>query len=225
MMRHSNDVHLDGAVSRCQITGEKSGVVVARMTVFTLHPKAPDLSGYRPSEKFEKIFHHVRVAVRQDAADRLRTLDELSRSGGIKDLHPVSLDGLLAVVDGSPVVDVRGEGLKFVDRLSNSENNHVTLSGRVNETTFTDKAATMVLDVDGMPVRVNVARSTNPKGWEDIKDHKVGKGDEVSLEGPLLSRRYTNGKETLFTCSVAARKLETVKLAKEERRSRGGVSI
>ncbi len=225
-MKHSNNVHLDGAVDHCLITGEKNGFVVARMEVFTLTAKSPDLSGYRPAEKFEKSFHRVRVAVKQDAAEPLRALDAETRSGGIKGLHTVSIDGSIAQVDGSPVIDVRGDGVRFTDKnLPNTDNNKVSLSGTVRETTFTDMSASMVLDVDKVPVRVRFLRSTNPKGWEDVKEHRIGKGDEVSLEGPLISRKFSDGKKELFDCSVAAKTVQLLKLAKEEKRSKGGVSL
>lgn len=227
MMRHSNSVHLDGAVTWCRMTGEKDGVAVARLVMYTLHPKGPDLSGYKPSEKFDKVFHRVRWVAGGAEAQQLRDLDAESRKcGAVLDrLVPVSLDGRFAVVDGHPAVEVRGPGLRFTDRVPNEDNNNVSLSGTVKETTYTDKVAKVLLDIDGLPMQVQISRSSNPKGWEAVSSKAIGKGDELTLEGPTMSSRYTNGKETFFTCSVFARELNVPKLAKDEKRSRGGVTM
>ncbi len=217
-----NSIHLDGVVDSCALVKDGSGKDVAAIILRTMHPRPGVPSSAKASERFEMLHHRVVVPV----VDANRgELSSLASSGGDGVVRPYSIDGVVTFSGGDAVVVCSPDGLSRQEKVRTSENNSVTLTGRIRSVSNPGQSASFVLRTKDGDVRVFVSKDVNQAGWRDVTEGKFRKGDTVSLTGPLFSRMYTDGKSNMRVCTVSARTLTQLKLTRDVRRKTGTPSL
>ena len=212
-MTKTNKVFLEGGVAACKLRGDAK-YTVGDILLYTVYPDKVD--GESPSERLGKIFHRVRVVAPKGMDGELRELDDLVRGGPSGSPVCRQVRGALKVVDGRAFVQCDIRNFIKLDRLPVHNNNYTELSGRISEITYSDMGAVVNVDAGGGQVSAYASKDMNPALWELISSGRLGKGEAVSMSGPLLSSEYSDGKHTLRTAMLIMHKVQSRKL--EERK-------
>lgn len=216
-MKRVNSVRLDGAVDTCRIVSDSEGLTVARLSVFTLMPRPGVNRERQPSERFERMYHRVRLAVPTGEAGWLRDLESDFRVG-VRTLRPCHVEGMLLTDGDMSVVNCKPDGFAFTDSIRVDDNNRCLFVGEVSSVSHTDKTATVVLSTGVSDVRSFILRSTNRGAWDDVASGRIAKGDALQLEGPLHSLPYTDGKRNLFVSTVTPHVMKKITLKREKQK-------
>lgn len=220
-MKNNNSVHLEGVVESCKLAGEVSGKTVAKLSVITLHPKEGIDAGASPSQKYERYRHMVRLVMDGEGVavvkslERELAMEKASSQPDIASLHPCIIEGTLRSQDGENFVEASNEGFSLTDRVRTRDNNVAHIVGKVISTSYTDESARIrVATAEGV-VNSFFPRSVNQAGWEAVSSGKLKKGDVVSMDGPMLSAEFSDGKKTLRTYMVTPHHISRQKLERK----------
>ena len=219
-MRKVNSVRLEGALESCRTETGEGGLTVARLSVVTFHPRPGVSPDSKPSERFDREHHLVKVSASGEKAGQLRGLEEefAASAPGVVPFRPCSANGRLQMQGDVMYVDCKGEGFELTERLRTEKNNRVQLMGEVLSTSYTDRTASVVVDTGDCQVRSFISRNINADAWQRVSSGALKRGDGVLLDGPLLSSRFTDGKKTLFMCMVSPHLMQKVNLRLERKK-------
>lgn len=222
-MKQQNSIHLDGAVDSCRLVRDRKGRSMAAVVLRTFHPRLHVPQTAKASERYEMLYHRVAVVVDESNRSMLEGIaSELKAGERGSVLVPCSVDGSLVFSDGDAIVQCPADGISRHEKLNVSDNNKVTLTGRITELSVPGQSASLLVHTRSGDVRVFVLKDVNPQGWNDIAEGRVfKKNDMVYLSGPLLSRMHTDGEKDIRICSVSARTLSQLKLSKDVRKKSG----
>lgn len=217
-MEKTNQVYLNGHVGSCIILRRDEQETVAGLRFYTFIPKENAPENGRTTQRFDHMEHKVRVVAVGPDGDRLLDIERMCA----KDprIHPYELRGILRELeDGSSIIDCRMEDLWPTDGIeTNPEINNVTkISGSVVQTSYTDRYAKVLLDTGEGNVTVWFPKETFEEAWNVVKEGRMVRGTMLSLEGPLLSREYTDGKTRFVQSVLTPHIMEQEKLAKKQR--------
>ena len=221
-MEKTNTVYLDGHVGACFILSRDSGKTVAGLQFYTFIPKEGAPQDGKPSERFDYMRHKVRVTAVGPDGDRLLDIERLcAKDPGI---HPYELRGILrSLPDGSSFVDCNVEDLKPTSRIQTDPalNNVAKICGSVVSATYSDRFAKVSVDTGEGNVYVFFPKETFKEAWEVVAKGNMKKGTMLSLEGPILSREYTDGKSRFLVSVLTPHTMQQEKLTKRRRQESG----
>ena len=226
MLKKNNKVHLDGVLEGFELVGATDDHSFALASLVTLHAR-PGVSVEAPqSERYAKIHHELRIVSNSGNVDALDSFSKAfgeARSKGVP--YPCSVDGHL-FSDGNETYVVCGvDDLKRIDRIKTSGNNRVNITGEVVSTSHTNETATIRLKTDEGTISSFIFRRQNQSNWDMVVDGKVSKGDSLSIIGPLLSNRMTDGKKVLRFCQVSPHLIQKLNLEKSVTRKKGAFAL
>lgn len=185
-MKSVNKVYLEGLVDRfSRMEDLGGGRCLASIGLVTYH-KGKD-------GEVLPLHHEVYYSGQETDVEPIGR--ELESSGG-RAVIPVAVSGCLgprphAAAGASDVVVLAEDtGFARVARIGNTDNNSMSLSGRVVSMSFTDSDATLVIDADGSRVRTRIIRKDNEDAWKMVSDGRIRRGGAVSMSGVLVTRQF-----------------------------------
>ena len=220
----NNSVHLDGVLEAFKVlkTDESGGLAWA--SVVTLHPKDNMAGDTAPSVRYDRLHHDVQVLADKDSVDRLSFFAEgLKTQQESGSVFACSLDGRIGY-DGKEnfvVCDVKD--LYRSDLVKTNGNNQVNVSGEVVSAAIMGENAKITVKVGDVIIESHVSRREHSSVWDMVAGGSLKKGNLVSFSGPLLSQQYTDGKQTMRSCSVSPHLFQKIGLDKKTTRKTGPV--
>ena len=226
-MLKKNNVHLEGVLEAFQVVGETAGRSFALASVVTLHARPGSAATMRPSERFSKIHHELRVVAGKGKEQMLGMLSsafEATRTEG--SVFSCAVDGHLFSDGTESYIVCDMKNLKRVDRVKTSGNNRADILGEVVSTAHTGETATIKLRTDDGGIFSSlILRRQNQQCWDMVVDGKIVKGDKLSLSGPLLSNRETDGNNVIRSCQVSPHFIEKQRMEKSVTKKKGSVAL
>lgn len=227
MLKKSNKVHLEGLLENLEPIGTSNGFSYALAGMATLHERPGAVKESSPSERYAKIHHELRIVAGKGSEEALELLSktyEACRKKG--EPYSCCVDGHLFSDGNESYVVCKLDDLKHLDKISTSGNNRVNINGDVVSTSYTNETATIRLRTDEGVFNTFVLRRQNQSSWDMVADGKISKGDSLSISGPLLSNRMTDGKKTIRFCQVSPRVIKKLPIALDNTiKKKGSISL
>lgn len=221
-MKKNNQVRLDGILKALKIAKQEDNLSVALATVVTLHPRDGVSSSELPSALYENVEHNVQIIDKSASGRRLAALSsDFSSLSASKELFACSLDGFLYCDGRDSYVVCDVADIKRTEKVRTSANNSVSLAGSVVSTSFSGESASIRLKTDEGVIDTFIVRKDSQAFWEMVSSGKVKRNDIVSVSGPLLSGKMTDGDRTINTCMVCPHVLQMQRLDKKINRKSG----
>ena len=220
-MEKTNSVYLDGLVSVCHgFQRLVDGGVEADFTLSTAIANPDATAEMTIRERVKEFMHHrVKVTAGPGAeADRLTALAESCRHGETE-LRIYKAKGVLIELNEDSVVLCDSKDFQKSSIMTLSNNNEAVIVGTIDTMSHSDAFGIITLDTGVSKVKAFFPKSTFRVAWESISSGKLGKGDLLSMKGPLLNQSYTDGNMTIRFAVLTPHQMKQFKL-KEDLTSR-----
>lgn len=96
-----------------------------------------------------------------------------------------------------------------------SNNNEAVIVGTIDTMSHSDAFGIITLDTGVSKVKAFFPKSTFRVAWESISSGKLGKGDLLSMKGPLLNQSYTDGNMTIRFAVLTPHQMKQLKLKED----------
>lgn len=211
-----NKVRLDGCVVGCKIVSDGPKRLVADL-VFVTNYRRKETPGEAPaSERLGSLKHPVRVVLNSEDA-LSADLRELASRESIRTMEVFRLDGSLHQEAETGYVLVGRDGMRRTDAVTIGRNNRFEITGLVKSIGVTDESARVVVRCGRESLTSFVSKESCPKEFETIRSGKIRKGDVLSMRGPLVPQRFTDGKSNFVLLGLMPDKIVCERLVREQK--------
>jgi hypothetical protein len=221
-MEMTNSVTLDGAVRKCTIRRNDRGGTYAELQFQTFDPKP----GVAKTEKFSERYtpQNFLVFVYSNRRDdpKLLELERVCREQQDR-FHTYAVSGRLMQRGENQDVYCNVSDLVKTDQMKAVDNRMGEFTGPVVETAYSDGAAKVVFDTGVCKLQADISKKLLPDEWKAVADRTFKKGDVITLSGPFLCQKETNGEKTRRTVTIVPRFMSQLNLSK--RLKKGGPSL
>lgn len=221
-MKGVNNVHLDGFVAACSVLSQREGLTVAKLRVVTLSRRKGAPKDAPLSERTERMAHVVRLTATGSLAGRVAALPSTLRLEGEPGFVTCRLDGRLRTEDSFGFVECSSDGFQFTRQLQTAGGNRVDVRGELVSMSYSDRQASVTVDTGEGSVTSHISRAALPEAWDAVANGLWRKGETLELQGPLVSRTFTDGERERLSCMVGCTAAANLSLAKARKEDRKG---